>query len=118
MHLVGVSGASGREPVEDFEAVQRELSLFSAELGAKPQIVAATKVDSLGEPALVDRLQAHVASRGLPFARVSAVTGEGVDALLEAMWKHLAMTAASPTARVDPHETEAVGRGAGARREH
>jgi len=118
VHLVDVSGASGREPVEDFEAVQRELSLFSAELGAKPQIVAATKVDSLGEPALVDRLQAHVASRGLPFARVSAVTGEGVDALLEAMWKHLAMAAASPTARVDPRETEAVGRGAGARREH
>ena len=118
VHLVDVSGASGREPVEDFEAVQRELSLFSAELGAKPQIVAATKIDSLDEPALVDRLQAHVASRGLAFARVSAVTGEGVDALLEMMWKHLSMTAASPTARVDPIETEAVGRGAGARREH
>src|SRR6266550_413132 len=41
VHLVDVSGASGRDPVEEFDAVQRELSLFSSALGSKPQIVAA-----------------------------------------------------------------------------
>jgi GTPase len=111
VHLVDVSGASGRDPVADFEAVQRELSLFSADLGSKPQIVAATKMDSVADPSLVDRLEEHVASRGLSFARVSAVTGEGIDALLEAMWRYL-----SPAASGGPVASEAVGRGAGARR--
>src|ERR1700681_625711 len=64
VHLVDVSGASARDPVEDFEAVQRELSFFSAELGSKAQIVAATKMDSVADASLVDRLQGHVALRG------------------------------------------------------
>jgi GTPase len=89
VHLVDVSGASGRDPIEDFEAVQRELSLFSAELGAKPQLVAATKIDAISDASLVDRLEAHVTSLGLPFVRVSAVTGDGVNPLLEAVWRHL-----------------------------
>ncbi|MSO56443.1 MAG: GTPase ObgE [Acidobacteria bacterium] len=89
VHLVDVSETSGREPVEDFEAVQRELSLFSVELGAKPQIVAATKIDALGDPALLDRLEKHVQARGLRLVRISAVSGTGINILLEAMWKAL-----------------------------
>jgi GTP-binding protein len=89
VHLVDVSGASGRDPVEEFDAVQHELSLFSPELGAKPKVVAATKIDALSDPELVERLKAHVASLGLPFIEISAVTGDGIDALLEAMWRHL-----------------------------
>jgi GTPase len=89
VHLVDVSGASGRDPIEDFEAVQRELSLFSPELGAKPQLVAATKIDAVSDQSLVDRLGAHVESLGLPFAQISAVTGQGIGPLLEAVWRHL-----------------------------
>ena len=89
VHLVDVSGASGRDPVEDFEAVQRELSLFSPELGAKPQVVAATKVDAISDPALVEQLKLHVEALGLPFTRISAVTGDGINRLLESVWRHL-----------------------------
>ena len=60
MHLVDVSGATGRNPIEDFETIQRELAAFSAELAAKPQIVAATKMDAVGDPDAVDALEAHV----------------------------------------------------------
>jgi GTP-binding protein len=89
VHLVDVSGASGRDPIEDFETIQRELSLFSAQLEAKPQIVAATKMDAVSDPDLVDALQAHVRSYDLPFRRISAVTGEGLDVLQEDIWKYL-----------------------------
>ena len=89
VHLVDVSGASGRDPVEDFEAVQRELSLFSPELGAKPQVVAATKVDAISDPVLVEQLRRHVEALGLPFTRISAVTGDGINRLLETVWRHL-----------------------------
>ena len=77
-HLVDVSGASGRDPVHDFETIQRELAAFSPELAAKPQIVAATKMDAISDAAAVDALGAHVSAHGLPFLRISAVTGDGL----------------------------------------
>jgi GTPase len=89
VHLVDASGASGRDPVEDFETIRRELRLFSAEMGAKPHIVAATKMDAVSDSAQVDRLEAHVTSVGLSFMRISAVAGDGIDDLLESMWKSL-----------------------------
>jgi GTPase len=90
VHLVDVSGASGRNPVEDFETIQRELALFSPELAAKPQIVAATKMDAVGDEAAVDALDAHVRSKRIAFLRISAIRGDGLSALLETIWKHLA----------------------------
>ena len=51
VHLVDVSGSSGRDPIEDFETIRRELAFFSGELGEKPQIVAATKMDAVTDPA-------------------------------------------------------------------
>jgi GTP-binding protein len=92
IHLVDVSGASGRDPIQDFETIQRELAAFSAELAAKPQIVAATKMDAVGDPDAVDALEAHVKSHDLPFLRISAVTGEGLPEVQEAAWKYLAVT--------------------------
>ena len=90
VHLVDVSGASGREPIDDFETIQRELAAFSPDLAAKPQIVAATKMDALSDPSAVDRLEQHVRTRGLPFIRISAVSGEGLVALQEMLWKDVA----------------------------
>jgi GTP-binding protein len=89
VHLVDVSGASGRNPIEDFETIRRELSLFSETLGSKPQVVAATKMDAVVDGTAVDELERHVRSSRLPLQRISAATGEGIDGLLEAMWKHL-----------------------------
>ena len=89
VHLVDVSGASGRDPIEDFEIIQRELGAFSAELAAKPQIVAATKMDAVGDTEAVDALEAHVRSHDLQFLRISAVTGDGLAELQEAVWRYL-----------------------------
>jgi GTP-binding protein len=90
IHLVDFSGASGRDPVQDFETINEELRLFDATVAAKPQIVAANKVDALDEPGRLRALQAHVARVGLPCFAISGVTGEGVDALLEAAWRQIA----------------------------
>jgi GTPase len=89
VHLVDVSGASGRGPIEDFEAIQKELGLFSRDLGAKPQIVVATKLDAVSDPSTVEALESHVRSQELPFMRISAVSGEGLGPLQEAIWSHL-----------------------------
>jgi GTP-binding protein len=89
VHLVDVSGASARDPIADYDTIRRELALFSPELAAKPQIVAATKMDAVTDLAPVDALEARVQSSGFPFLRISAVTGEGLDALQETIWKYL-----------------------------
>jgi GTP-binding protein len=105
IHLVDVSGAAGRNPIDDFATIQTELSLFSPELAAKPQIVAATKMDAVTDTSLVDDLTTHVRRHGLPFFRISAVTGEGLAQLQEAAWKYLAdarVAASATTAGAEP----------------
>src|SRR3989442_8801177 len=57
VHLVDVSEASGREPVEDFETVMRELESFSPELAAKPMLVVASKMDAAQDAARVESLR-------------------------------------------------------------
>jgi GTP-binding protein len=92
VHLVDMSGASGRDPVEDLDTVRRELQMFQPELAAKPQLVAANKMDAAGpdgEPS-VARLEKRAAALKLPFFRISGATGAGVPELLEALWRQLA----------------------------
>jgi GTP-binding protein len=90
VHLIDVSEGSGRDPVSDLDTVRRELELFQPTLAAKPQIVAANKMDAVGDPSRVERVARRAKELGLPFLRVSGVTGAGVTELLEAMWRHLA----------------------------
>jgi GTP-binding protein len=90
LHLVDVSGASGRDPVEDLDTIRRELALYDQTVLDKPHLVVANKMDAVDDPSRVASLQARAESLGLPFFRISAVTGEGVPALLEAAWPHVA----------------------------
>ncbi|MGD9905456.1 MAG: GTPase ObgE [Vicinamibacterales bacterium] len=90
IHVVDVSGASGRDPVEDLDTVRRELGLFDPALLDKPQLVAANKIDALDDPGRLAALQARAAALALPCLPISAATGSGVAALLEAAWPHVA----------------------------
>jgi GTP-binding protein len=96
VHLVDVSAMSGREPVEDFDVIMRELALFPGrdasgeQLADKPMVVAANKIDALDDPGRLERLREHVAKQGFPLFAVSAVTGDGVPALLETVWQAIA----------------------------
>jgi GTP-binding protein len=98
VHVIDVSSASGRDPVEDFEIICRELEAASAApgdegqiaLADKRQIAAANKIDALDDPDRLARLEAHLQARGVPLYAVSAATGAGIPALLEAMWRQVA----------------------------
>ncbi len=90
VHLVDVSGASGRDPVHDFDTIVDELRLFDPNVASKPMIVAASKMDAVDDPSRVDALERHVRERGVPLFRISAVAGTGLEALLEAMWRQIA----------------------------
>jgi GTP-binding protein len=85
VHLVDVSEGSLRDPVEDYKVVLNEIKRFSEELAQKPMIVVATKMDSAQDSERVKRLQAAARRRKMPFVKISAVTGEGLPALLSKM---------------------------------
>jgi GTP-binding protein len=96
VHVVDVSSASGRDPVSDFDVIARELELFPGRdaaderLADKPLVAAANKIDALDEPDRLARLEKHLQERGIPLYAVSAATGEGIEPLLEAMWREVA----------------------------
>ncbi len=108
VHLVDVSGASGRDPVEDLETVRKELELFQPRLAAKPQLVAANKIDALDDEQRVAKLKRRAARLGLPFFRISGVTGAGVPELLEAVWRTLAVPLGSAHRGTEPAAVEPV----------
>jgi GTP-binding protein len=84
-HLVDVSEASGRDPVEDFQVILGELASFSEALAAKPMLVVASKMDAAQNPKRVESLRRLAEERGLAFYPVSSVSGEGIDKLVRAM---------------------------------
>ena len=90
IHLVDVSSLSGRDPVADLDVIRRELELFGPGLLTKPHIVAANKIDALDDEERAAAVERRAAELGLPFFRISGVTGNGLPALLEATWRELA----------------------------
>ncbi len=91
IHLVDVSGSEGRDPVEDFDAINAELREYSPDLAERPQIVAANKCDLLGEDREnIKRLREHVEALGYSFYEMSAVTHEGTRELVKECARRLA----------------------------
>ena len=83
VHIVDVSGSEDRDPVEDFEKINRELAGYSPELAARPMIVAANKLDLLAPDSdNLKRLRAHVEAEGLELYEISAATTQGTKQLM------------------------------------
>ena len=82
VHLVDVSGSEGRDPIEDFEAINLELKQYSADLATRPQIVVANKTDLLADPEQLDAFRAHVEAQGYQFMAMSAATHQGTRELV------------------------------------
>ena len=89
VHVVDVSGSEGRDPIEDFEAINRELAGFSQELADAPQIVAANKSDMATEEQ-IKVFKEYIQAKGLRFYEISAATTQGTKELTYGIWEELA----------------------------
>jgi GTP-binding protein len=97
LHLVDVSSFSGREPVEDYEIINRELAAYNEDIAERPQIVVATKIDSLDDPDRLETLRKRAKKDRKPFFAISSVTGNGVQDLVHEIAKLLSTFADAET---------------------
>ena len=82
IHILDVGGMSGRDPLNDFDVLNRELALYSDNLSALPQIIALNKIDMLADTEEVDTLEAELTKRGHTVYRISAATRKGLRPLI------------------------------------
>ena len=82
IHVVDVSGSEGRDPIEDFNTLNRELKLFSEELSLLPQIVAANKCD-IAEKEDIERFKTYMKERSVEVLEISAATAQGTSELIK-----------------------------------
>ncbi len=85
VHMVDASGMEGRDPIDDYYAIRRELAEYSQALAEKPEIVVAAKMDIPDAEVGLEMLRAELCKKGLDVYPISAVTGQGVKALVHAV---------------------------------
>jgi GTP-binding protein len=110
VHLV--DAAPERDLVADFDAINRELELFDPALRRKTQIVAANKIDVPEARQRAEEFAKKLKRRKVRVHLISGATGEGLDALLDAMVNALdAAGVPQPLERdLHPHDEERVKR--------
>lgn len=91
IHVVDVSGSEGRNPIDDFNKINDELSKYSAKLAQKPQIVCANKIDLIEEnDDIYVEFVKYVNNKDIKVFPVSAPLRQGIDELLAETAKVLA----------------------------
>lgn len=97
IHVVDVAGSEGRDPIEDFDKINNELTQYSEHLSKKPQIVAANKIDLIDEddPKYLE-FKEYVENKGYKVFPISAPINIGVPELMAEAAKLLASVEAEP----------------------
>lgn len=87
IHMVDVAGTEGRDPIEDIYTINKELSAYNEEIAARPQVIAANKIDAIyddgNDP--IKRLKDEFEPKDIRVFPISAVSGKGLNELLFAV---------------------------------
>ena len=89
LHFIDVSGMEGRNPVDDYYKVNEELKKYSEKLSKRTQIIVANKIDCMQDPKLYDDLEKVAKEHNQKIFKISGVTGEGVEELMNYVSKTL-----------------------------
>ncbi|MCL2546126.1 MAG: GTPase ObgE [Oscillospiraceae bacterium] len=126
IHVIDVSGSEGRDPLKDYHAIMAELQAFSPELAARPQLIAANKIDLIPaaegvHPGIPNEFIQAMQAMGHQVFPVSAATQQGVRELVSAAMEALgdlppiamyeSQTAVAGVSLGTPEDTEIVKEG-------
>ncbi|MCQ2450905.1 MAG: GTPase ObgE [Clostridia bacterium] len=81
LHVIDASGSEGRDPIDDFNKINKELEVFSNELINRPQIIVANKCD-LCEDEDIEKLRKYFEDKGYKFFPIMAAIAEGTTDLI------------------------------------
>ena len=90
VHVLDVSGMEGRDPMEDYRKINKELAAYNERLSSRPQIIAANKMDLPDARSNYPAIEAALKAEGREVFPVSAATGEGLQPLVQRIAEMLA----------------------------
>ncbi|MGL3689410.1 GTPase ObgE [Enterococcus faecium] len=103
LHVIDMSGMEGRDPYEDYLAINKELSTYNLRLLERPQIIVANKMDMPDAPENLVKFKEQLNKEkedefadDIPVFPISGVTQQGLDALLNATADLLEVTPEFP----------------------
>ncbi|MBR5111865.1 MAG: GTPase ObgE [Clostridia bacterium] len=102
VHILDAAGSEGRDPIDDFNIINKELEKFDPELAKRPQIVVANKIDLASDEQL-ETLREYFESRGYEFYKMCAPINEGTQEIVNAIWNKL-----QTLPPIKRYETEAI----------
>lgn len=89
LHFIDVSGIEGRNPVEDFYKVQKELEKYNKKLSQRKQIIVANKADIIQDNTQYDELEKLAKKENMELFKISSASGQGVKELMSYISKIL-----------------------------
>ena len=89
LHFLDVSGQEGRDPIEDFYAINKELKEYSEKLTTRKQIIVANKVDVIQDETLLEKVKELAKKEKLEIYQISAVTKQGIQELIDEVTRQL-----------------------------
>ena len=98
IHMVDAAGTEGRDPIADIYAIDKELNAYNPEIAARPQVIAANKIDMIyeGDNEIIKKLRDEFEEKGIKIFPISAVSGKGVKELLYKVQEMLSELDAKP----------------------
>lgn len=104
-HIIDMSGSEGRDPLEDYEIINKELKDFNEKIMNKPQIIIANKMDLEGSE---ENLKRFKEKYDLPVYEVSAITNTGLDKVLVAIADELDKISETPLFEEEAFESHVL----------
>lgn len=92
IHVVDAAGTEGRDPIADIYAINKELEAYNPEIAARPQVIAANKIDALYEGDVekaLEEIKKEFEPKGIKVFPISAVSGQGLQELLYEVYQML-----------------------------
>ena len=89
IHVIDIAAVDGRDPIADYEKINRELELYNSRLGRIPQLVALNKADLPSAEAQLVKIDDYLKRQKRRIFTISAVTGQGVEGLIQTTYQLL-----------------------------
>lgn len=105
IHVVDISGSEGRDPFEDYQAINRELENYSEKVANIPQIVALNKCDLVQDRKEIDAFKSKL-NPDVQVFEISAVSYVGLNELLKAVVQKLATLPKSERLEVEEYDID------------